>query len=251
VLPNWSLCGSEVSDKYKQLVESIPGVERMYGGPWEDIPGKFDLISLINVLEHIPGPTAFLQRLASKLNPGGLLLLEVPDCSQNPFTLLIADHSSHFAPAMLGSVAAKAGFEVLCATSSWVPKEATVVARKSAQSSPPPPAPLAESQIVFQGCEVLERVVAQVEQLARERTYGIFGTSIAATWLDSQTGGPATFFVDEDPNRVGKQHLGKPILGVSDLPEGSTLYVALAPVLAERVAQRLRQARPGVTIRTP
>ena len=40
---------------------------------------------------------------------------------------------------------------------------------------------------------------------------GIFGTSISATWLATSLGKKVTFFVDEDVNRIGRTHMGKPI----------------------------------------
>jgi len=249
-LPDWSLCGSEVNDKYKREVEGIRGVERLFTGDWKDIPGTFDLISLIHVLEHIPSPSAFLKALASKLNPNGLLLLEVPDCSQNFFTLLVADHCSHFSQGMLGQVSTQGGFEVLHAVNSWVPKEVTVLARPSSAPAPRP-VPTHESEQVFRGCRKLAEVMAQVAPIQAQEHFGIFGTSIAATWLQAQTGHAAKFFVDEDQNRVGQKHLGKPIVGPTQLSDRAIVFIALPPVIGAAVATRLKLAKPQATFVLP
>jgi SAM-dependent methyltransferase len=249
----WTLCGSEVSDKYRELIESIPRVERLYTCALDKIPGAFDVISLIHVVEHIPGPGPFLRGLAGKLKPGGLLLLEVPDCRQNSFALMIADHCSHFSSGMLACIAEAAGYEILQATVDWVPKEITVLARKPAEAaaSRSNSVPWTESEQVFGGWESLQRLLAQVESLQGAARFGIFGTSIAATWLDAQTGRVATFFVDEDPQRAGKQHLGRPVFSPADVPEGATVVLALAPVIARRVGERLRAVRPDVPFVSP
>ena len=38
LVPGWSLAGSEVSDKYRREVESIPGVEQLYTVDLDAIP---------------------------------------------------------------------------------------------------------------------------------------------------------------------------------------------------------------------
>ena len=253
LIPGWSLAGSEVSEKYKREVESIPGVERLYTGDLDDIPGTFDAISLIHVLEHIPSPAAFLRRLRRRLAPGGLLILEVPDCGENPYILLVADHCSHFTPGLLGGVAHSAGFEVLAATNSWVAKEVSVVARRPADEldSRPSRLPDSDSRRVFDNIRVLESTLAAARPLSNRPDFGLFGTAIAATWLDAQLGGAARFFVDEDPGRVGKQHLGRPILAPADIPRGATVFVGLPPVLSGRIAERLRQLERNLEVALP
>lgn len=249
VLPDgWTFCGSEVSEKNRSLIESIRGVERLYTCNLAEIPGVFDVISLIHVVEHMPGPGPFLHSVARRLKLGGLLLLEVPDCQQNAFALMIADHCSHFSKGMLAQVAATAGYEVLQTTVAWVAKEISLLARKPGPSAVvrPQPIPRTESEEVLAGWNGLQRLVAQVETLAGAGGFGIFGTSIAATWLDAQTGRAAKFFVDEDHERAGKQHLGRPVFSPAAVPEGAKVVLALPRVIAERVGRRLRALRPGV-----
>jgi len=42
-------------------------------------PNEFDVVVLCDVLEHVPSPTAVLQKTLGWLRPGGLLYVEVPD----------------------------------------------------------------------------------------------------------------------------------------------------------------------------
>jgi len=44
-----------------------------------NIPQKFSVITMFEVLEHLTAPAATLQKLAERLNPGGCLVLSVPD----------------------------------------------------------------------------------------------------------------------------------------------------------------------------
>jgi SAM-dependent methyltransferase len=61
------------------------GAERfgfvLHPGPLESCPfplGSFDLVTCVQVLEHLPDPGAEVSRLATLLAPGGLLFVEVP-----------------------------------------------------------------------------------------------------------------------------------------------------------------------------
>lgn len=247
----WTLHGLEVSDQNRAQVEAIPGVAALHVGDLPGVPGEFDLISLVHVLEHIPSPQTFLADLRPKLRPGGQVLVQVPDCEQNPFMLLVADHCSHFSVEGLAGVVRAAGFDVLHATNRWIAKEVSVVARRADRPAAPTATALsaAESDAIFGGGRWLAEVLSRVEAARRTRPFGVFGTSIAATWLQAQTDGAAGFFVDEDPHRVGREHLGRPILAPAQAPAGSTVFVALPQPLAGRVAARV--ARPDLRIVLP
>ncbi len=252
-VPGWSLVGTEVGDKYRSRIEAIAGVERLYTGDLEEIPGLFDLVSLVHVLEHVPAPAAFLARLAKRLKPGGLVMVEVPDCARNPFMLLVADHCSHFNAGLLGGVLSASGFQEVSSGRGWVPKEVSATARRPAADPRPTTArlPQEDSDAVFLGSTVLEGIVRKVEAVKDQPNFGLFGTAIAATWLDAQTNGVAAFFVDEDPGRRGRRHLNRPILAPAQVPPGATVFVALPEPLAGEVAIRLRALDLGLHVIVP
>jgi SAM-dependent methyltransferase len=249
-LPEWMLDGMEIDDRHRATVEAIPRVGRLYTGTPDALPGQCDAAVMIHALEHIVEPIAFLQAVSTRLNPGARLVLEVPDAAANPFDLLIVDHATHFTMPVLTSVVERAGYEVLFASDSVVPKELTLVARLT--DPPVGAAPWKKS-----GAGVASQWVAWLETTARmarasstriggSESFGLFGTSIAATWLASEVGAAVGFFVDEDPNRAGRSFMGRPVLRPVDLREGTTVFVGLAPSVASPVALRLRQELPHV-----
>ena len=155
-VPRWSLAGTELDDKYRDVIESIPGVQSLHTcSPW-DVPGEFDVITMVHVLEHIPQPEAYLRRLLTKLRPGGLLVVELPHHVANPFELLIADHCTHFAADTAAALLHRAGFEVLQTGDDWVPKELTLVARRPLWSAGACRR-FSESVIGREGCARLRR----------------------------------------------------------------------------------------------
>jgi len=236
--PGWRLSGSEFDEKHRASIETIPGFEEFFSGDVRDLPGEFDICSLIHVLEHIEGPRKFLRSVRTKLKAGGLLVVELPSFQQNPFELLIADHATHFEPATIEPLLANASFQSLHVTGEWIPKELSIVARvlpPIAERTRSTSEDHLSSAIHWLGA--VRRYAKEVAQHAE--SFGIFGTSIAATWLCGELDGKAGFFVDEDPDRVGGKHLGLPIYRASNVPAGSDVYVVLPPKISTAVAARL------------
>jgi 2-polyprenyl-3-methyl-5-hydroxy-6-metoxy-1,4-benzoquinol methylase len=251
VAPGWTKMGTEFDAKYRAEVESIPNTEHLHVGPVEDVPGGFDVITMIHVLEHVVDPVAVLRSLRGKLSPGGLLLVEVPHHPANPFELLIADHRSHFTANSLTRTLAGAGYQIVSVAEDWIPKELSVVARPEAVTGAvqaPEDAAAARDRIAT-SITWLRRTADRLGALGAEGPVGLFGTSIAGTWLAAEAGDAVAFFVDEDPNRVGRTYLGRPVHAPDAMPPGSRVFVGLPPAVAAGLCRRL--ARPGVTFLPP
>lgn len=251
VAPGWTKAGTEFDGKYRAEVESIPHTEPLHVGPVEAVPGAFDVITMIHVLEHIVDPVDVLATLRGKLAPGGLLLIEVPHHPANPFELLIADHRSHFTADSLVRALTAAGYEIVSVAEDWIPKELSVVARAARAALPAPSlGDVAAARPRIAGSLAWLRATADhLRRLGADGPVGLFGTSIAGTWLAAEAGDAVAFFVDEDPSRVGRSYLGKPVHAPADVPAGSRVFVGLPPAVAAGICQRL--ARPGVTFLPP
>ena len=71
--------GAEVSKMMSQFAEKR-GM-KVCCGSTDAVPtswGSFDAIYLGDVLEHVPTPNAFIQKIRARLSEGGVLVLEVP-----------------------------------------------------------------------------------------------------------------------------------------------------------------------------
>ncbi len=249
VCPAWALAGSELNDINKRAVESIPNVEQLYVGGLDAVPGEFNIVSMVHVLEHIPNPLEVLTGIRGKLKDDGWLFIEVPDVANNPFDLLVADHSTHFTLRTLRALVERAGFEAVHCTNEWIAKELSIAARKAPAASAP-----AKTESDAAGVELasanlrwLEGALKRARELESEATqFGLFGTSIAGIWLFGALSGSPKFFVDEDPLRAGKPLLNKPVHAPKDVAAGSTVYVVMPAAIAQRVTGRMKDLRPDV-----
>lgn len=248
-MPGWTLAGTELSDATRDVVERIPGVEALYTGPLDDVPGMFDVISLSHVLEHVSHPLEMLATVAAKLTPGGVVFVQVPDAGRNPFDLLIADHISHFTAATATSLVESAGFALRVPAQAWVVKEISVLANPGAT-----PASNYHPEGEAAAAAALEwliavRAAARAARAGASGPFGLFGSSIAATWLAHEVDCAMEFFVDEDPSRQGQRFVGRPVIGPGDVPPGSVVFVGVGGGVAEQVVHRLSKTTPTVSWR--
>lgn len=72
---------------------------------------KFDYIFLIHVFEHLPDIKNFLINIKKILSKKGKIIIQIPNYSQNPFDLLIYDHTYHYNKTSLRRIFNKYSFD--------------------------------------------------------------------------------------------------------------------------------------------
>ena len=73
---------------------------------------KFNLISLLQVFEHIEDPVSFLKMLKGSLAPGGLIWLEIPDVDCPRPSDLTNPHLYYYSANTITNILARAGLRV-------------------------------------------------------------------------------------------------------------------------------------------
>ena len=92
----------------------------------EDIGGSFDLVTSMEVIEHVADPQAFLKSLSARLAPGGLLVLSTPNRTALSRILMITiaegigripkgthDHARFITPDEMKAMLTAAGLAVI------------------------------------------------------------------------------------------------------------------------------------------
>lgn len=237
--PRWRLFGLDLDARREDTLRAIPRFERLFTGSAENLAERFELITLIHSLEHFSEPLAMLKTLRGRLSPGGRLFVEVQDVERTPFDLVVADHLCHFTPASLAALVAHAGFTVESLEERWINKELSLLAASAGESTISDADGTKAVANVEGAVAWLNRVLDDARTEAATSNFGIFGTSIAATWLAAGLDDKVRFFVDEDPDRQSRQHLGRPVLSPAHAPAGSVVYLAFPPPVARAIRERL------------
>lgn len=250
-MPDWSLVGTELNGKYALQIEKIKQVEKLYTGVPEDVAGTFDVITLVHLLEHVQNPKAFLLDLQKKLNPDGLLVIEIPNYLQNPFDLLVADHCTHFNMKTAEALLVNAGYQIISITDKWIPREISIIVKKSSRTGESLTVDDNIVQAVTTRIKWLEKTKNLALDMLNQDNVGIFGTSIAATWLSCELGNRESYFVDEDLHRVGKIHLDKPIYHPKDLADNNNVFIVAPSATATSIKDRFHASKYNFKMHLP
>ena len=239
-LPGWTLFGSELNDKALQILRQFPNFDTLFTCAPSDIPGVYDLVSLIHSLEHMPEPLDTVRNAGRLIADGGWLSVQVPDARTSPFDLLVADHLLHFTTATLGQIVNRAGFTKRILTDVLLKKELTFIGQQGEVEVTPSPSDPDEGRVlVCAHLQWLHDVIAAAQSVAvTGKQFGILGTSISGMWLFGALGDQVEFFVDEDTSRVGQTYQGRNIYRPEDAPAGANVFMPLIPDIAAAVAAR-------------
>jgi SAM-dependent methyltransferase len=117
----WRVSGIERNEEAAATARRVPGVE-LITTSIETLPAnaRFDLIIMFQVLEHIADPVALLRECAQRLEPGGNLIINVPNFAswQSRFAgpkwlhLDVPRHLVHFTPETLAATLERAGLKL-------------------------------------------------------------------------------------------------------------------------------------------
>jgi SAM-dependent methyltransferase len=118
----WEVSGLEVSRRAAQIAERDYGLEVRVGelGSMAFAASSFDVVTLWNVLEHLPSPKGDLRIIHDILRPGGLLAFGIPNAASLDARVFgrfwagldMPRHLHVFAPEALGRMLTELGFRV-------------------------------------------------------------------------------------------------------------------------------------------
>ena len=99
----------------------------------------------------------------------------------------------------------------------------------------------------FEWLRVARAAAGRARAEVGRRPFGVFGSSLAATWLAYEVDCVMHFFVDEHPNRQGRHLMERRVLSLGEVPTASVAFMGIGGGVSEDVARRLSQAAPSVS----
>jgi SAM-dependent methyltransferase len=262
--PGWELAGCDVSDRYRAFVEPLTGPGRFHVTPLsspQTPPGPFDVITLFFVAEHLADPLVTLQGLAARLAPTGLLYLTVPNVVTNTIDAFLADHLSHFSTPSLTVLLQRCGLRPLVVSEHHQLGQITLMAAPQPGFAGRPSRPggdvaAAYAETIRTGVARWIECDARLDAFLGERHpapggLAVYGAGVFGSYLALQAGSARealACFLDQNPFKVGKTHLGRPIVHPREIPSGVTdVLVGLNPGRARDIlAQAGLLERPGL-----
>ena len=122
----WEPHGIEISDYAAAQAREKSGFDILTGDFVQlDIPeNRFDLILMLDVIEHLTSPVKGLQKAYRSLKPGGLLVVETPNYESAPSKVLGVEwgliapehHLFYFTPETLKRALGRSGLEIASLT---------------------------------------------------------------------------------------------------------------------------------------
>ncbi|MBN1566218.1 MAG: class I SAM-dependent methyltransferase [Acidobacteria bacterium] len=113
--------GMDVSARAVEIVKKQYGYPARQGRIGEDIweGNRFDFITMFHVLEHLPDPRLGLKYAGDLLNPGGTLVIQVPNITSAQARFFgsrwhgidVPRHVINYSPKALGSLLQEMGYE--------------------------------------------------------------------------------------------------------------------------------------------
>jgi hypothetical protein len=263
--PGWELHGCDVSERYRPFVEPVTGPGRFGVTSLEgaEAPGQgFDLVTMFFVAEHLVEPAATLARVAAWLAPTGLLYVTVPNVMINTIDAFLADHLSHFSAPSLTALVHRVGLRPLVVSEHHQLGQLTLMAVPDPAVTARPLRHLGGDLVAGYADAIRAGVARWADcgtRLARflgERPAGhgalaVYGAGVFGSYLALSAAAAReeiVCFLDQSPFKVGKTHLGRPIVHPREIPPAvSDVLVGLNPARARDIlAQAGLLARPGL-----
>jgi 2-polyprenyl-3-methyl-5-hydroxy-6-metoxy-1,4-benzoquinol methylase len=128
VQAGWNCTGLELNKKAAVVSRSkgIDVLEMSIAEFFQRCAGRtWDVINVAYVLEHIPEPLAFLHQVRAHMNPGGILVLEVPNefnpfqlayvkkAQIDPYWIFLPEHVNYFSKDSLERLVQRGGWTIL------------------------------------------------------------------------------------------------------------------------------------------
>jgi 2-polyprenyl-3-methyl-5-hydroxy-6-metoxy-1,4-benzoquinol methylase len=232
----WKIYAHDLTNLNKQIVIRRVKTEKFFTGGVGIIKGKYNIITLNHVVEHLENPTNTLRILSKHLVDNGFLIIRLPNISTVNTDLTILDHCSHFTPKSLENLLIFSGFKVYKFFNNLNPIEIFVVAKKKVDAV----VRIKKNVVTQKEINNLKWPIKIINSIKnnKRKNIGIFGVGTASFYLNAALKNKIKFFVDEDPEKINKKYYGKKIYPLNSVPNKSAIFI---PIHNEKFAQKIKK----------
>lgn len=212
--------------------------------------GGADLVIARHIFEHAGDPAAFARALFALAKPGGLVVVEAPDCTRSlaarDYTMLWEEHSLYLTPETFRHAVELSGgaIELEEVHPYALENSIVLVARAGAApgAAPGAEAGFAAAKAFANGFELRKSELrAWIEQASLSGRIAMFGAGhLGAVWLNALgVADKISFVIDDNPHKRGRRMPGSrlPILGSEALLDDGVAWalMAFSPDAEDRV----------------
>jgi len=232
---NWKLFGQDIqSNSISEVIKIIPK-ENYYVNDIKEIKHKYDVISIIGVLGHIPNLKEFLSNLKNISKNETKIIIQTPDIQKSFFDIVIIDHITYFNKSMLHRIMSEYFKNISFIDT--VHKEITLGTNFSFKS------------LKFDAQKEMQETLAQAEIFKKlvkflnetKEAFIMFGSAPVSTYLAAVLKENLICFIDEDETRLGKSHLNKLILHPNEIDVEKKIIL---PFSQEDIITNIKQRYP-------
>ena len=206
---------------------------------------RYDLVIYSHSISYVPDLAEQLIKVYSVLSDEGILLVQMPDIVKNPYYALMGDQLYTLSPSALLRVLTVNGFDAVTLPDKNFPREQIMVARKSSNECTKTLVKPKYSEY-RNALKKLETTKALIARRRYKESYGVFGTTANAAFVDSLIGEQVTYFVDENIRTPDLLFRGKPIYHPQELSATELVYFPYLGKVGGIVEKIKRQFSFGV-----
>ena len=231
--PEADLHGFDVNPYLEDHFRDDPHVH-FWAQDLDKVAGRFDLICMSHSMMYIADTAALMGRLTQLLTPDGVVFIQAPDITHNPYSLLFCDTYYHYTPQILINVLGHFGFEFTTWETDLFPREVVGFAGRIRNDDS---LPYREDVQIHESLRTLKRTAESLMEIDNEGTSTVLGTTVNAAFVDSILKDRIAYFSDENPAAVGTRFRGKNVVHPSTVPKSDLMimpYGEGGPGIAKR-----------------
>ncbi len=239
--PLCEMYGQDIQDNFIETIIKYIPKENFYCKDIGEINQKFDLITMVGVISHIPLLLSFLDDLDSILNQDGQILIHTSDFPNNFFDVVIIDCITHISKPIMYKMLSK--YHKNISFHNTVFKETTIginlIKNKNIYN------PENEEYILDKQKNIFKNFIDFIYY--SKTSYSVLGSSPSSIYIGAILKERLIDFVDEDIDRVGRVHLNRKIKSFNDISEEN---IIILPFLQDNIIESVKLRYPNIIFLT-